>query len=112
MKDLDQALDELLPEEIAEYEEAIELWITYGGDQMKLLMYSLLMFACSTSLTERVTKVSQDLSDAARDAKALELYLQDKQDHKDYCPGLTWEQPPLSKYKEALKSHLPEGCKK
>ena len=32
MKELDQALNELLPEEIAEYEEAIELWITYGGD--------------------------------------------------------------------------------
>jgi hypothetical protein len=32
MKDLDKALDELAPEEIAEYEEAIELWITYGGD--------------------------------------------------------------------------------
>jgi len=32
MKDLDKALDELSPEEMDEYEEAIELWITYGGD--------------------------------------------------------------------------------
>jgi len=32
MKALDQALEELTPEELADYEEAIELWITYGGD--------------------------------------------------------------------------------
>lgn len=29
---IDKALENLSPEEIAEYEEAIELWITYGGD--------------------------------------------------------------------------------
>lgn len=29
---LDEALSELTEEERAEYEEAIELWITYGGD--------------------------------------------------------------------------------
>jgi hypothetical protein len=32
MKTLDEALEELSPAELAEYEEAIELWITYGGD--------------------------------------------------------------------------------
>ena len=32
MKTLDEALEELTPEELAAYEEAIELWITYGGD--------------------------------------------------------------------------------
>jgi len=32
MKTLDEALEELSAEELAEYEEAIELWITYGGD--------------------------------------------------------------------------------
>ena len=31
-KPLDQALESLTPEERKEYEEAIELWITYGGD--------------------------------------------------------------------------------
>ena len=31
-KPLDQALDSLSPKERKEYEEAIELWITYGGD--------------------------------------------------------------------------------
>jgi hypothetical protein len=32
MKDLDESLEGLSPEELVEYEEAIELWITYGGD--------------------------------------------------------------------------------
>jgi len=31
-KPLDEALLEITEEERAEYEEAIELWITYGGD--------------------------------------------------------------------------------
>ncbi len=31
-KALDQALESLTPEERKAYEEAIELWITYGGD--------------------------------------------------------------------------------
>ena len=29
---LDKALSVLTPEELYEYEEAIEIWITYGGD--------------------------------------------------------------------------------
>jgi hypothetical protein len=32
MKSLDEALEELSAEELVEYEEVIELWITYGGD--------------------------------------------------------------------------------
>jgi hypothetical protein len=32
MKTLDKALEKLSDEELAEYEEVIELWITYGGD--------------------------------------------------------------------------------
>jgi hypothetical protein len=32
MKPLDEALSELEAEQITEYEEVIELWITYGGD--------------------------------------------------------------------------------
>ena len=51
-------------------------------------------------------------SDFERDAKALELYLQDKKDHKEFCPQIKWNQPPLSTYKETLKSHLPKDCKK
>ena len=29
---LDKALEHLTDDELTEYEEAIELWITYGGD--------------------------------------------------------------------------------
>ena len=32
MSHLDKALEALTPEELREYEEVIELWITYGGD--------------------------------------------------------------------------------
>jgi len=32
MKHLDEILEELSDEDLREYEEAIELWITYGGD--------------------------------------------------------------------------------
>ena len=53
----------------------------------------------------------EDIGDIERDTKALELYLQDKKDHKEYCPEIDWDQPPLATYKEELKSYLPEGCK-
>ena len=56
--------------------------------------------------------LAQDLSDIERDARALELYIKDKQDHEDHCPELSWNQPSLDTYKETLVSHLPEGCKK
>jgi len=42
----------------------------------------------------------------------LELFLQDKSDHRLYCPKLFWEQPTLEIYKEDPKSHLPEECTK
>ena len=32
MKHLDEILEDLSDEDLREYEEAIELWITYGGD--------------------------------------------------------------------------------
>ena len=32
MRPLDEAIEELAEEEKQAYEEAIELWITYGGD--------------------------------------------------------------------------------
>jgi len=54
---------------------------------------------------------AQDLSDVDRDTRALELFLQDKQDYKDHCSHIRWEQPKIKVYKETLKSHLPEGCK-
>ena len=44
------------------------------------------------------------------DMIALEIYLQDKSDHKEYCPEIKWEQPDIEIYKKTLKSQLPEGC--
>ena len=32
MNSLDKAMEEMNPQELAEYEEIIELWVTYGGD--------------------------------------------------------------------------------
>ena len=32
MRYLDKAIEEMNPQELVEYEETIELWVTYGGD--------------------------------------------------------------------------------
>ena len=42
----------------------------------------------------------------------LAILYQDQKDHKEFCPQMKWNQPPLSTYKETLKSHLPKDCKK
>jgi len=52
---------------------------------------------------------SGDLCDKV---KALELFLQDQEDHEKYCPELEWEQPSIEVYRKILKSQLPEECKK
>ena len=54
---------------------------------------------------------ADEISEMERDAIALEFYLQDKKDHEEYCPSLSWTQPSLEIYKEKLTSHLPEECK-
>ncbi len=56
--------------------------------------------------------VASDLSDVERDARALELYIQDKKDFKKHCPSLKWDQPKIDVYKKELKSQLPKGCRK
>ena len=53
----------------------------------------------------------KDIGDIERDTKALAFYLQDKKDHKEYCPELDWKQPPLATYKKEPKSYLPKDCK-
>ena len=65
----------------------------------------MLLFATPPSLA---TPESDDLK---RDMKALELFLQDKEDHKEHCPKIKWQQPDISVYKKELKSQLPNGCK-
>ena len=57
------------------------------------------------------TPAAQETDDLKRDMKALELYLQDQEDHKNYCPSVKWEQPEIDIYKKELESQLPEGCK-
>lgn len=76
---------------------------------MKIIFASFILAAITLPID--IDRLKSDLSDMERDALALELYLQDKQDHAYYCPQISWEQPPLSTYKETLRSHLPEGCK-
>tara|TARA_A100001515_G_scaffold6938_1_gene5872 strand:- start:112 stop:318 length:207 start_codon:yes stop_codon:yes gene_type:complete len=42
---------------------------------------------------------------------ALEIYLQDQEDHANHCPKLEWEQPDIEIYKKELVSQLPAECK-
>lgn len=56
--------------------------------------------------------LSEPTDDLKRDMKALEIFLQDKEDKQNFCPKLKWEQPDIEVYKETLKSHLPKDCKK
>ena len=54
----------------------------------------------------------EDMSDLVRKTKALELYIQDKQDYEKYCSHLPWEQPEIQVYRENLESQLTEQCQK
>ena len=54
----------------------------------------------------------EDMSDLVRKTKALELYIQDKQDYEKYCSHLPWEQPEIQVYREKLESQLTEQCQK
>jgi len=53
-------------------------------------------------------KASKNLKN---DIVGLEMFLQDKSDHKTFCPYSKWLQPPLKEYKKKPKSYLPKGCK-
>jgi hypothetical protein len=63
-------------------------------------------------LTLTLTTAEEATDEMKRDVKALELFLQDKKDHKEICPKIRWEQPGISVYKEKLSSQLPQECKK
>ena len=54
---------------------------------------------------------SEPCDDLKRDMIALELFLQDEVDYKEYCPQINWTQPAIEVYKKELKSQLPENCK-
>ena len=55
---------------------------------------------------------AEPTDDLKRDMKALEIFLQDKEDKQTHCPKLRWQQPDIEVYKKTLKSQLPENCKK
>ena len=63
-------------------------------------------------LLASLTFAAPECDDLKRDMIALELFLKDKEDKKEHCPKLKWEQPDISVYKETLESQLPEECKK
>ena len=54
---------------------------------------------------------SEPCDDLKRDMIALELFLQDEEDHRLHCPQINWTQPTIEVYKKELKSQLPENCK-
>tara|TARA_A100001515_G_C4543188_1_gene200881 strand:- start:206 stop:409 length:204 start_codon:yes stop_codon:yes gene_type:complete len=59
-----------------------------------------------------LSAAAPECEDLKRNMHALEIFLQDQEDHKNYCPDLKWEQPDISVYKEKLASQLPKECKK
>ena len=59
-----------------------------------------------------LTAEADNCEDIKRDMKALELFLQDQDDHEKFCPKLKWEQPDIKVYKKELESQLPKNCKK
>ena len=75
------------------------------GD-VKMMSTGLFMLMFTSGIAAEPT------DDLKRDMKALALFLQDQEDHKNHCPKLEWKQPDISIYKETLKSQLPDGCKK
>ena len=67
---------------------------------------SMFMILFSSSLK------GEGMDDLVRNTKALELYLQDKDDYEKYCSHLPWEQPDIDIYKEKLETQLTEQCQK
>jgi hypothetical protein len=60
--------------------------------------------------TEDVDDCERGVKDLKKSVLGLEFFLQDKRDHKIYCPFVKWDQPALSAYKEDPKSYLPKKC--
>ena len=62
------------------------------------------------SPSETLDDCQKGLKGLINDMLGLELFLQDKKDHKKHCPQTKWEQPSLDEYKKDLKSYLPDSC--
>jgi hypothetical protein len=54
----------------------------------------------------------EEMDKLKRDIKALELFLQDQEDHELYCSAEEWKQPEIDVYKEKLESQLSDFCKR
>tara|TARA_R110000824_G_scaffold88189_4_gene216909 strand:+ start:4867 stop:5073 length:207 start_codon:yes stop_codon:yes gene_type:complete len=50
--------------------------------------------------------------DLKKNMVALEIFLQDQEDHANECPKLKWNQPDIEVYKKKLVSQLPAECKR
>ena len=61
--------------------------------------------------SDEVEECQKGVKDLRKDVLGLEFFLQDKKDHKNYCPYTKWEQPKLDEYKKDPKSYLPKECK-
>jgi len=59
-----------------------------------------------------VAKATPETDELKKDMRALEFFLQDKEDKKKHCPKLKWKQPTIEVYKKEPKSYLPKNCKK
>ena len=68
------------------------------------------MILIMAALTMAAAETGEPCDDLKRDMIALELFLQDQEDHPKFCPEIKWEQPPIEIYKETLKSQLPKDC--
>jgi len=62
-------------------------------------------------LLATLATAAPECDDLKRNMKALEIFLQDQDDHKEYCPKIKWAQPDIEVYKKELKSQLPDDCK-
>jgi len=74
-------------------------------------LYASVILAASLTTSPDIV-LADESSAIVRDMKALELFLQDKDDHKTFCPKIKWEQPKIAVYKKKLVSQLPKDCKK
>lgn len=68
------------------------------------------MILIMATLAMATANIDEPCDDLKRDMKALELFLQDQEDHPKFCPEIEWNQPDIEVYKETLKSHLPKNC--
>ena len=72
---------------------------------MKVILLGLMLIA--GAMVVDTEQLKSDLSEMERDALAIELYLQDKEDHESYCPHINWSLLILQKVElwDTMKKH-------